>query len=232
MAGKWGVIVIDLQGDFTEWKQGSLAVPGSDEDYVRSVEEATRLLKELHLPVFGTQDWHPPDHVSFATSHPGKRPFETTLVNGTVQELWPPHCIQGTENARIVIDNNLFLAVVKKAQDRMTESYSGFQHGHELHNILRINEIEKVIVYGLAADFCVKATSLNLAAANYPTVVVEDLCRSVSPHTAAVDEMRRKGVRVISAIEEMIEEIRDTVDKTGIERERSPRHCPCPGKDC
>lgn len=209
MPVKWGVIVIDLQGDFTEWKRGSLAVPGSDEDYVRDVENATRRLKEFGIPVLGTQDWHPPDHVSFATSHAGKGPFDTVSVDGKLQVLWPPHCVQGTENARIVMDNNLFLAVVKKAQDPMTESYSAFQAGGELERILRVNGIGGVIVYGLATDYCVRATSLDLAAAGYPVVVIEDLCRSVSPDTAAaaVDEMRREGVRVVDTLEEAIEEI-------------------------
>ncbi len=209
MPVKWGVIVIDLQGDFTEWKRGSLAVPGSDEDYVRDVENATRRLKESGIPVLGTQDWHPPDHVSFATSHAGKGPFDTVSVDGKLQVLWPPHCVQGTENARIVMDNNLFLAVVKKAQDPMTESYSAFQAGGELERILRVNGIGRVIVYGLATDYCVRATSLDLAAAGYLVVVIEDLCRSVSRDTAAaaVDEMRREGVRVVDTLEEAIEEI-------------------------
>ena len=209
MPVKWGVIVIDLQGDFTEWKRGSLAVPGSDEDYVRDVENATRRLKESGIPVLGPQDWHPPDHVSFATSHAGQGPFDTVSVDGKLQVLWPPHCVQGTENARIVMDNNLFLAVVKKAQDPMTESYSAFQAGGELERILRVNGIGRVIVYGLATDYCVRATSLDLAAAGYLVVVIEDLCRSVSRDTAAaaVDEMRREGVRVVDTLEEAIEEI-------------------------
>jgi nicotinamidase/pyrazinamidase len=210
MPDKWGVIVIDLQGDFTEWKEGSLAVPGSDEGYVKDVENATRRLKALGIPVLGTQDWHPPDHVSFATSHPGKKPFDTVVIDGRTRDLWPPHCVQGTENARVVIGNNLFLAVVKKAEDPTKESYSGFQPGGALDVVLRANGIDRVIVYGLATDYCVKATSLDLAAAGFLVVVVEDLCRSVSPDTAAaaVDEMKREGVRVVVTLEEAIEVIR------------------------
>ena len=113
MTNKWGAIVIDIQGDFTKWKQGSLAVPGSDEGYVKSVEMATRRLKEHGVLIFGTQDWHAPDHISFATSHPGKKPFETVIIDGGTQVLWPPHCIQGTENARVLIDNNLFLPATR-----------------------------------------------------------------------------------------------------------------------
>ncbi|MBA4419349.1 MAG: amidase [Syntrophus sp. (in: bacteria)] len=213
MLKKWGVIVIDIQGDFTKWKQGSLAVPGSDENYVKSVEVATRQFKELGVPILGTQDWHSPDHISFATSHPGKRPFETIIIDGGTQALWPPHCIQGTENARVLIDNNLFLAIVKNAQDPDFENYSFFQYGKgtktEMDTILRINGIEKVILYGIATEYCVRATSLDLLAAGYKTTVIEGLCRGVSTDAAAtaLDEMRCKGVRVITTPEEMIKEI-------------------------
>ena len=214
MTKKWGVIVIDIQGDFTKWKQGSLGVPGSDEGYVKSVEAATRQFKELGIPIFGTQDWHSPDHVSFATSHPGKRPFETIIIDGEKQVLWPPHCIQGTENARVLIDNNLFLAIIKNAQNPDFESYSFFQDGKgtktEMDTILQINGIEKVILYGIATEYCVRATSLDLLVAGYKTTVIKSLCRGVSPSAAAasLDEMKRKGVRIATAQDEIIEEIR------------------------
>ena len=220
MTKKWGVIVIDIQGDFTKWKQGSLAVPNSDEDYVRNTEAATRQFKELGVPIFGTQDWHPPNHVSFATSYPGKRPFETIMLDGSTQVLWPPHCIQGTENARVLIDNNFFLAIIRNSQDQNVESYSFFQDGKsaktEMDTILRINGVEEVILYGIATEYCVKATSLDLLAANYKTTVIESLCRGVSPEAAAaaLDEMRRKGIRVIPSPGDIIEEIhREISDK-------------------
>lgn len=90
MKDKRGVIVTDVQGDFTELKNGSLAVPGTDEEYVREVEEATRRLKEAGLVVFGTQDWHPADHISFASNHPGKKPFDSIVVNGRTQNALAP----------------------------------------------------------------------------------------------------------------------------------------------
>lgn len=213
---KWGVIVVDIQGDFTEWKQGSLAVPGSDEGYVKSAEAATRLLRNLGLPVFGTQDWHPPDHISFATRHPGKKPFETTMVDGKKQDLWPPHCVQGTENARLLIDNDLFLAAVKKAHDRDADSYSGFERGGEMDALLQMNGVQKVIVYGLATDYCVKATALDLLAAGYQTTVIEGLCRCVSGDTAAaaLDEMSRRGIRIVSALGEILGELRRDIPET------------------
>ena len=211
--GKWGVIVVDLQGDFTEWKKGSLAVAGSDENYVKNVERATRRLKEAGLPIFGSQDWHPPDHISFAPNHPGKKPFDTIEIEGRTQVLWPRHCVQGTENARIVIDNNLFLAVVKKAQDRSLESYSVFQDEGGvrtmMETILRTNGVGRLVIYGIATDYCVRATALDGRAAGFEVTVVEDLCRGVSPDTtaAALAEIKREGVRVTPSLDDILGEI-------------------------
>ena len=213
MAGKWGVIVVDMQGDFTEWKKGSLAVPGSDERYVRNVEIATRRFSDMGLPIFGSQDWHPPNHISFATSHPGRRPLDVITIDGRTQVLWPPHCVQGTEKARILIDNNLFLAVVKKAQSPAIDSYSAFQDEGgtktELETMLRTNGVERLIIYGLATDYCVRATALDGLSTGYRVAIVEDLCRGVSPDTtsSALAEMKKKGVRLVPSLEGMIEKI-------------------------
>ncbi len=209
MNGKWGVIVVDVQGDFTEWKKGSLAVPASGEDFVRAVEAATRHLKELGVLVFGTQDWHPPDHISFAVNHPGKRPFDIITIDGRRQVLWPPHCVQGTENARVLIDNNMFLAIIKKGQHPGFDSYSGFKDDGgvrtELDTLLRINSIRKLIIYGIATDYCVKATALDAVLSGYAVTLVIGLCRGVAADTttAGVEEMERKGVRVVDTVEEI-----------------------------
>ena len=204
--GKTGVIVVDLQGDFTTWKNGSLAVGGTDENFVNAVEKATRELSGRGYPVFGTQDWHPEDHVSFFSNHPGKKPFETMEVNGRTQVLWPPHCVQGTENARVLVDNNLFLAIVKKGRDRRYDSYSGFQDdgGAEtgMNRILKRNGISELIVYGIATDYCVKATAIDAARAGFRVTVVESLCRGVSPDTTAraIEEMKAAGVTVVDKL--------------------------------
>lgn len=206
-SGRIGVIVVDVQGDFTTRNEGSLAVPETDETFVRKIEETTRGLKERGCLIFATQDWHPADHVSFYTNHPGKRPFETIQIQGRTQMLWPPHCVQGTENARILVDNNLFLAVVKKGQDPCFDSYSGFQddggHKTEMDQILKRNEVSKVIIFGIATDYCVKATAIDAADAGYKVTVVKDLCRGVSPETTeeAIQEMKAKGIRVIETLD-------------------------------
>ena len=211
--GKIGVIVVDMQGDFTTLKKGSLSVKGTDEAFVRKVEKATVDLAKHGFVIFGTQDWHPADHVSFHINHDGKKPFELIQVNGKPQVLWPPHCIQGTENARVLVDNNLFLTIVKKGQDTRFDSYSGFQDDGgaktEMAKILKRNGIQKVVVYGIATDYCVKATAMDAKKAGFKVVVVEDLCKGVAPETTqkAIEEMTTAGITVIKTLD--LKKIRD-----------------------
>jgi nicotinamidase/pyrazinamidase len=203
MGGKTGVIVGDIQGDFTEWRKGSLAVPNTGSDYVKKAEEVTKMLYTSGLPIFGVQDWHPGDHISFYTNHPGKKPFETVEIEGRRQVLWPPHCVQGTENARILVDNNLFQAVVQKGRDRQYDSYSAFQddggHQTEMESILRRNGMERLVIYGIATDYCIRATALDALRAGFKVTVIEELCRGVALDTsqAAWEEMKELGVIIL-----------------------------------
>ena len=200
--GKIGVIVVDVQGDFTTLKNGSLACGGTDKAYVDKVEDATKALSKKGYLVFATQDWHPADHMSFFSNHTGKKPFEAIQIEGRTQVLWPVHCVQGTENARILVDNNLFMAVVKKGKDTRYDSYSGFQDDGgartEMDSILKRNGIQKLFVYGIATDYCVKATAIDAAEAGYDVTVVESLCRGVAPETStkALQEMKGKGITI------------------------------------
>jgi len=205
--GKTGVIVVDVQGDFTTLKNGSLACGGTDKAFVDKVEEATRTLSEKGYLIFATQDWHPADHMSFFSNHPGKKPFEAIKIEGRTQVLWPVHCVQGTENARILVDNNLFMAVVKKGKDTKYDSYSGFQDDGgaktEMDSILKSNGIEKLFVYGIATDYCVKATAIDAAEAGYDVTVIESLCRGVAPDTSAkaLQEMKDKGITIVKELQ-------------------------------
>lgn len=206
-AKRIGAIVVDIQGDFTEWKKGSLAVPGTDRAFVEKIKDATKQLKKAGFILFATQDWHPGDHISFHTSHPGKKPFEVIKVDNRTQILWPPHCVQGTENARILADNNLFLAVVQKGRDKRFDSYSGFQddgrHETEMDSILRRNGIEKVVVYGIATDYCVRATAIDAVQAGYEVIVIEELCRGVASDTSmkALKQMEKAGVIILDKLD-------------------------------
>lgn len=200
---KIGVIVVDMQGDFTTYKKGSLAVEGSDKAFVDKVEKATLTLKDKGYLIFGTQDWHRSDHVSFFSNHTGKKPFEVIQIEGRTQVLWPPHCVQGTENAGVLVDNNLFVAIVKKGKDKRYDSYSGFQDDGgaitEMNETLKRNGVKELIVYGIATDYCVKATAIDAADAGYKVTVVEGLSKGVAPDTTAkaLDEMKAKGITLV-----------------------------------
>ena len=202
-----GVIVVDVQGDFTKLKNGSLAVDGTDEAFIRSVDENTRRLKEAGFPIFGTLDWHPANHVSFYTSHPGKKPFEVIKIRGKDQVLWPSHCVQNTLGAEVLLDAKLFEAVVKTAMDPKFEGYSGFQDdgGKKtgLDNLLKKANIKKVVVYGIATDYCVRATALDGVAAGYKVVLIKNLCRGVAPDTSqkAIEEMQAKGIVILDDLD-------------------------------
>lgn len=196
-----------MQGDFTTWKNGSLAVEDTDQAFVARVKKATEMLKENGYPIFATQDWHPAEHVSFYSNHAGKEPYEAIQIEGRTQVLWPPHCVQETENAKVLLDNDLFLAIVQKGKDQRYDSYSGFQDDGgaktEMNGILKKNGIKELIVYGIATDYCVKATAIDAADAGYKVTVVEGLSKGVAPDTtaAALDEMKAKGIILVKELE-------------------------------
>jgi nicotinamidase/pyrazinamidase len=196
-------IVVDVQGDFTQIKNGSLAVERTNETYLKAVKENTKKLKAAGFPIYATQDWHPKNHASFFTNHPGKKAFDVIKLNNRDQVLWPPHCIQNTPGAEILLDKKLFKAIVKKGMDPQYDSYSGFQDDGakktELDKILKKDKIKKVIVYGIATDYCVRATALDAAAAGYKVIMIKNLSRGVASDTSqkAIEEMRLKGVAIL-----------------------------------
>ncbi len=204
---KIGVIVVDVQGDFTKFKNGSLAVEGTDEAYIKAVEEATKKLKSAGYPIYATQDWHPKNHASFFTNHPGKKAFDVIKLHGKDQVLWPPHCVQKTPGAEILLDKKLFTAIVKKGMDPQYDSYSGFQDDGgkktEMDKILKRDKIKKVVVYGIATDYCVRATALDAVAGGYKVIMIKNLSRGVAPDTSqkAIDEMKAKGVVIFEDLD-------------------------------
>ena len=204
---KIGVIVVDIQGDFTKLKNGSLAVDGTDEAYVKGAEENTKRLRGAGFPIYGTQDWHPANHVSFFINHPGKKVFDAIRLHEKDQVLWPPHCVQNTSGAEILLDKKLFRAIVKKGMDPQYDSYSGFQDDGgkktDLDQVLKKDGIKKLIVYGIATDYCIRATALDGVAAGYNVVLMQNLCRGVAPDTSqkAVEEMKAKGIVVLDDLD-------------------------------
>ena len=202
-----GVIVVDIQGDFTEAKEGSLAVSGTDMAFIEKIADTTRMLKEDGFTIFATQDWHPEDHVSFHTNHIAKEPFDVVTVDDRTQVLWPPHWVRGTENAVILLDTNSFHSIIRKGQDKRYDSYSGYQDDGgrktEMASILEQHGIEKVVVYGLATDYCVRATALDALQIGHKVMVIKELCRGVAPDTStdALEEMKKAGVIVTNLLD-------------------------------
>ena len=204
---KTGVIVVDIQGDFTKLRNGSLAVDGTDEIYIKAVEEKTRKLREVGLPIFTTQDWHPSTHVSFFTNHKAKKAFDRIKLRGKDQVLWPPHCVQKTSGAEILLDKKLFKVIVQKGTNPHDDSYSGFQDdgGKKtgLDKILKKEKVTQLVVYGIATDYCVRATALDAVASGFKVILIKNLCRGVASDTSqkSIDEMKAKGVMVLDNLD-------------------------------
>ena len=205
------VVVVDVQADFTTHHKGSLAVSGTDKEYLNDVVAATNELKQMGLPIYATQDWHPENHMSFATNQKGGKPFQMiTLADGRKQVLWPDHCVQGTDGANILLDNSQFTAIVKKGMDHRYDSYSGFRDDGgadtEMTATLKAAGVKNIIVYGIATDYCVKATAIDGAKAGFKVFVVKDLCRGVAPETskAAWPDMEKAGVTLWPQLDESL----------------------------
>jgi nicotinamidase/pyrazinamidase len=199
-----GIIVVDVQADFTELKSGALSVPGTDASYIDDVQSTTRRFQNQGLRIYFTLDWHPVDHISFYTNNPGTEPFqEVEIEEGRNQVMWPPHCVQNTPGAEILINIDGPAQRVQTGANPKFDSYSGFVddggHQTDLDRLLRRDGIEKLIIYGLATDYCVKHTVLDAAELGYPVELLVNLCRGISPDTTAgaLEEMKAKGVAII-----------------------------------
>jgi len=194
------LLLIDIQNDFLPG--GALAVPAGD----AVIEVANRRMQAAEL-VVATQDWHPADHLSFASQHPGKQVGDVVMLEGTPQVLWPDHCIQGTEGAELA--GSLELAriehIVYKGTQREIDSYSGFfdnQHRRStgLGDYLRAASVTAVDIVGLATDYCVRATALDAVQLEFETTVITAGVRGVELQAGdcqrALAELQAAGVRL------------------------------------
>ncbi len=173
------LIIVDVQNCFVSG--GSLAVPHG-EDVVPVINR----LAGLFATVVATQDWHTPGHVSFASSHPGKKPFETIDLAYGTQVLWPDHCVMGTDDAQFVhgLDTIKAQLVIRKGFHQGVDSYSAFDEADHrtttgLAGYLKERHVRRVFVCGLATDFCVAWTALDARMAGFDTAVIEDACRGI-----------------------------------------------------
>jgi nicotinamidase/pyrazinamidase len=162
--------------------------------------------------VAATQDWHPRNHVSFASNHPGSKPFDTLPRKEGEQILWPDHCVPGTPGAEFHpdLDTLRFDLIVRKGSDPGLDSYSAFfENDHEtptgLHFYLKGLNIESVYLAGLALDVCVYFSAMDALKLGFHTVVVEDACRGIdSPPgslSARLEEMRAAGIHILESTE-------------------------------
>ena len=196
------LLVIDVQNFFLPG--GSLAV----KDGEQVVPIINRIAKAFSNVVL-TQDWHTPAHVSFASSHAGKKPFELVDLAYGKQVLWPDHCVQGTEGAALSKDLAIPQAelIIRKGFHNAVDSYSDFTEADGktttgLAAYLQARGITRVFVAGLATDFCVAWTALDARKAGLETYVVEDACRGIDTQGSlakAWTDMAAAGVKRISS---------------------------------
>ena len=198
---KRALILVDLQNDFLPG--GALAVAGGD----AVIPIANGLQPRFEL-VVATQDWHPPDHGSFASNHPGRKPGDMTELGGLPQVLWPDHCVQDTYGSQFHRDLDLarVARIFHKGTDPTIDSYSGFfDNGHRkatgLGDYLRAQAVTDVYIAGLATDYCVRWTSLDAIRLGFRTWVIEDGSRGVElapgDVAAAIEEVRGAGARIV-----------------------------------
>ena len=204
------VLVVDIQADFTEYRNGSLAVPGTGRQYVEKVVERTHHYRTTGVPVIATRDHHPVDHISFFTNHRGAKFLDVIQVEDRKQTLWPPHCVQGTTGAEILLPADLITAVISKGEHPKYDSYSAFKDdgGHEtgLRRLLDELGAKEIIIYGLTTDFCVRFTALHAREAGLSATVLLDLSRGVTPEGthSAVEEMRSAGATIAAGAEDFL----------------------------
>jgi nicotinamidase/pyrazinamidase len=194
------LLVVDIQNDFLPG--GALGVPEGD----KVIPVANRLQRQFDL-IVATQDWHPPDHGSFAANHPGKHPGDIVELNGLRQILWPVHCVQNTPGAAFGpgLDTSRFAEVFQKGTDPAIDSYSSFfDNGHlketGLGDFLKARKITEVFITGLTTDYCVRFSALDAVGLGFRTHVFLEGCRGVNLNPGdvaqAIAQMKNAGVEV------------------------------------
>lgn len=168
------LILVDVQNDFIPG--GSLEVLGGD----RIIEPINLVMDRFEL-VVATQDWHPPDHVSFASNHKEKKPFDVIDLHSMEQTLWPDHCVQGLKGAELHpgLEQNRIEAFIRKGMDRGIDSYSAFYDNAYLKTTglagyLREKGAQELYFGGLAADICVYFTVKDAVEEGFSATLIED----------------------------------------------------------
>jgi nicotinamidase/pyrazinamidase len=197
------LLIVDIQNDFLPG--GALAVPEGD-----AVIPVINRLQDRFDLLLATQDWHPPDHGSFATSHPGHKVGDVIELDGVSQILWPVHCVQNSRGAQFAtaLDTTRLARVFRKGIDRKIDSYSTFfdnakRRSTGLADYLREQKVQEIFICGLATDYCVRFSALDALELSFPVTVIEDACRGVNlrpdDSVNALRELRKAGAKIQSS---------------------------------
>jgi nicotinamidase/pyrazinamidase len=196
------LIVVDVQNCFVDG--GTLPVKGGAQ-----VVPVINKLAASFENIVVTQDWHTPGHASFASTHAGKKPFETTQMPYGTQVLWPDHCVQGSDDAALLKDLKLPTAqlIIRKGFHKDVDSYSAFEEADRktatgLGAYLKARGVDTVFVTGLATDFCVAWTALDARKLGFNVYVIEDATRGIDLNgslAAAWKQMTEAGVKRIQS---------------------------------
>lgn len=199
------LLIVDVQNDFLPG--GSLPVPEGDK-----IIPVINALQPRFKHTIATKDWHPANHGSFASNHPGHQVGEVITLNGLEQILWPDHCVKGSPGAEFspLLNQGLIQKVIFKGSDPAVDSYSAFfDNGRriqtELHNYLRIKGIKRLYVTGLAADVCVYFTVKDALELGYETFLITDATKGVNLQPddteKAFEDMKNRGAKLIRSEE-------------------------------
>ncbi len=200
-----GLIVVDVQNDFCPG--GALEVKDGDK-----VVPVINSIADKFEKVVATQDWHPQNHLSFASNHEGKKTLDVVNLKGIQQVLWPDHCVQGTKGADFHpdLDTTKFDLIIRKGTNPEIDSYSAFFENDRktrtgLEGYIKDLGLNKVYVCGLATDYCVFYTAMDSAKIGFETYVIIDACRGVDfPKGSiekAVEDMKANGIKIITSKE-------------------------------
>lgn len=192
------LLVVDIQNDFLP--SGALGVAQGDH-VISVINRVSPGFENLVL----TQDFHPADHISFASQHPGRAPFETVQVSYGEQTLWPDHCVQGTRGAAFAdeLDTDRAQLIIRKGHHRMIDSYSAFLEADRttqtgLAGYLQSRDLRHIVICGLATDYCVAASALDAVGFGFKVDVLAPACRGIDLNGSlekAWADMSAAGIR-------------------------------------
>ena len=201
------LIIVDMQNDFISG--GALAVKGGNE-VLEGINHVSAFFKRKGARIILTQDWHPPNHKSFASAHPGKKPFEHYAAVGIGPVLWPNHCVQGEKGAEFSKELNTKVAdvIIRKGMNPEIDSYSTFLENDKksetgLSGYLKSLRISRFFICGLALDYCVYYSAMDGKSLGFNVCVIVDLTRGIDDPPGgiqtAIKNMMDKGIKFLKS---------------------------------